>query len=49
MLSLQKRKELLEKEQRLKEKCRENLNNKQNQKWVWLHIKNTTDIENHVK
>lgn len=48
MLSFQKRKELLEKEQKLKKKCRENLNKKQNQKWVWLHIKNTTDIGNHV-
>jgi len=49
MLSVQQRQKLLIKEKKLKEKCRENLNKKQSQKWVWLHIKNTTDIENHVK
>lgn len=49
MLSVQQRKDLLSKEKKLKEKCRENLRNKNSHKFVWLHIKNTSDLENHVK
>jgi len=42
MLNSEKRKELALKEQKLKDRCRDNLKNKQSFKWVWLHIKQTT-------
>ena len=48
MLSAKKREELLIKEKKLKEICRENLRTKKNYKYVWVHIRNKSDLENHV-
>ena len=49
MLSKEKLAELKIKEAKLKEDCRKNLINKKKLKWVWLHIKNTTEVHNDIK
>ena len=49
MLSKEKLAELKIKEAKLKEDCRRNLKSKKKLKWVWLHIKNTTEVENYIK
>tara|TARA_R100000278_G_scaffold32722_1_gene29708 strand:+ start:2850 stop:3011 length:162 start_codon:yes stop_codon:yes gene_type:complete len=49
MLSKEKLAELKIKEAKLKEDCRKNLKSQKKLKWVWLHIKNTTEVENDIK
>lgn len=49
MLSKEKLAELKIKEAKLKEDCRRNLKSQKKLKWVWLHIKNTTEVENDIK
>ena len=43
MLNPEKRKELAKKEEKLRNLCRQNLKSKQTFKWVWLHIRQTTE------
>jgi hypothetical protein len=48
MLNSEQRKELQKKENFVKQMCRNNLKQHRNFKWVWHHIRNTTDIENEI-